>query len=395
SPSSSIPSRRHTERQSGLGRSPLLRNRKLIALAATALSIALFVLLRDLTAVSPRQEWELVAPPSPPPLVNEPTTRTVVATVTHVLTTTLAPLTVTTTVSAPVVTETVSTVSLPEPVAFVLIAWSEDAAAEAALLIKSILIYNSSPSEFHIICDETAEVFLRARLELVKRPRHPLKIRFYLPSWQSMLDRIGREGSIMTDHSAGVPGLMKLFLHEILPPTVKKAIYIDTDALLIADPTLMWKIWDTAKPSTAFIMASHSDQNAEEWHHASRICSCVMMLNLEKFRQLRLMDSSIYRNDTSGLFPAALAPSAFRAMYGAPTGERGRYDNVQLGDQGFWWAIVDHNRDLFEHLSFDFEEGTLVLPKLLHFNCLHGTARYMDWPGWNDPDNYLPSDGHL
>jgi hypothetical protein len=29
---------------------------------------------------------------------------------------------------------------------------------------------------------------------------------------------------------------------------------------------------------------------------------------------------------------------------------------------------------------------------LAHFrvsNCLHGTPRYMEWPGWNDPENYL------
>jgi len=97
---------------------------------------------------------------------------------------------------------------------------------------------------------------------------------------------------------------------------------------------------------------------------------------------------------------------------------------VRLGDQGYWWAIVEHNRHLFENLSFDFEvtsclletymtglgdemtteetelsrqiyiantpqEGTPVLPKLLHFNCLHGVPRYMNWLGWNDPENYL------
>ncbi|KAJ7231454.1 hypothetical protein B0H12DRAFT_1146466 [Mycena haematopus] len=404
----------------------LARNRKFIAIGAVALSLALFLFLRDWTVFSTHPEaWELATPPSPPPLEPiQPTTRTVVATVVSIVTTTVSAPTVTTTISAPAVTEIVQVAPLVEPVVFVLIAWSEDAAAEAALLIKSVLIYNSSPSEFHIICDEPAEKYLRARIALVQRPQYPLTVRFYQPSWQSMKDRIDREGSIMTDHSAGVPGLMKLFIHEILPPSVKKAIFVDSDSLLIADPTLMWNIWHTANPSTAFIMASHSDQNAEEWHHASRICSCVMMLNLERFRELRLMDSSIYRDDTSGLFPPALAPSAFRAMYGTPTGENGRYDNVRLGDQGFWWAIVDHNPNLFQHLSFDFEvtscllesymtglgddmtteeaelsrqiyiantpqEGIPVLPKLLHFNCLHGTARYMDWSGWDDADNYL------
>ncbi|KAJ7498067.1 hypothetical protein B0H11DRAFT_1998532 [Mycena galericulata] len=395
-------------------RSALLRNRRFIVLGAAALSIALFLVLRDLSTFSGQPEtegWRLASPPSidsfGPPTV----------TTTATVTTTLAP---------PTPIESVYTEVAPriEPVAFVLIAWSEDAGAEAALLIKSVLIYNTSPSEFHILCDDRAEQYIRARLALVKRPLHHLAVRFYQLSWQSMLDRIDREGSIISDHSAGVPGLMKLFIHEILPPSVKKVIFVDTDTLLIADPTLLWKTFDTLKPSTAFVMGSHPDQDAEEWHYASRICSCVMLLNLQKLRELRLMDSSIYRNDTTGLYPPPLAPSAFRAMYGMPTGEHGRYDNVHLGDQGYWWAIVEHNPDMFEPLSYDFEvssclvntyltglgddtvaeevelsrqqhtkgtpqEGIVILPKLLHFNCLHGTLRYMEWEGWADPTNPL------
>ncbi|KAJ6611795.1 hypothetical protein B0H10DRAFT_1808896 [Mycena sp. CBHHK59/15] len=384
------------------------RNRKFLVLGLAALSIALFLVLRDLASLSVHtKEWQQAAPPS------------FVA---------AATVTVTTTVSAATVTETVQALTevapRVQPVAFVLIAWSEDAASEASLLIKSVLIYNTRPSEFHIICDEPAEKYIRARLALVKRPIHEILIRFYQPSSQSMMDRIDREGSIITDHSAGVPGLMKLFIHEILPTTVKRVIFVDTDSILIADPSLLWNIFDGLKPSTAFAMASHPDQEAEQWHHASRICSCVMLLDLEKFRALRLMDSTIYRSDTSGLFPPALAPSAFRAMYGMPAGENGRYDNVRLGDQGYWWAIVDHNPHLFEPLSFDFEvtsclvdtyltglgdetvaeeeeltrqihvkgtpqEGIVILPKLLHFNCLHGTPRYMEWTGWSDPTNPL------
>lgn len=170
---------------------------------------------------------------------------------------------------------------------------------------------------------------------------------------------------------------MKLFLHEILPTSVKKVIFVDSDAMLVADPTLLWQTFDGLKPSTAIVTGryvyslqldscskcygSHPDHDAEQWHHASRICSCVMLLNLEKFRELRLMDSSVYRNDTSGLYPPALAPSAFRAMYGMPTGENGRYDNVRLGDQGYWWAIVDHNPQLFESLSYDFEVSSCLV----------------------------------
>jgi len=281
-------------------------------------------------------------------------------------------------------------------------------------------MYSTRPSDFHIICDDSAERLLRSRLDLVENPLHHVRVWFYKPTWQSMSDRVEREGSIKTDHSAGLPGLMKLFIHEILPPTVKKSIYIDTDALFIANPVLLWDSFASLRPSTAIVMASHPDQDSPEWHHASRICSCVMLLDLEKLRHMRLMDSSIYREYDD--FPA-LAPEAFRAKYGSPKAN-GRYNNVHLGDQGYWWAIVDHRPDLFEPLSYDFEvtsclldtyltglgnelttieeelshqihtkdtpqEGVAVLPKLLHFNCLHGTPKYMEWSGWSDPSNSL------
>ncbi|CAA7270160.1 unnamed protein product [Cyclocybe aegerita] len=312
--------------------------------------------------------------------------------------------------------------STVDPVVFSFIMWSEDAAAEGALLVKSILLYGTRPTDIHIICDHTAEQFLRKRVALVQRPSHHVRIWFYKPSWQSMLDRVEREGSIKTDHSAGLPGLMKLFIHEILPPTVKRSIFVDTDALFIADPALLWDVFDTLRPATAIVMASHPDQDSPEWHHASRICSCVMLLDLEKLRSLRLMDSRIYHELDD--FPA-LSPEAFRAKYGLPGGHgHGRYDNVRLGDQGYWWAIVDHRPDIFEPLSYDYEitsclldtyltglgneliseeeelrfqihtkgtpqEGKVILPKLLHFNCLHGTPIYMEWSGWSDPSNSL------
>lgn len=292
-------------------------------------------------------------------------------------------------------------------------------------MIKSILLYNTDPSEIHIICDDSAHKYLQTRLSLVNRPARNVRVLFYKPSWQSMLDRVEREGSVKTDHSAGLPGLMKLFIHEILPPTVKKGIYIDTDAFWIADPKLLWNVFSSLKPSTAIVMSSHPDQDTPEWHNASRICSCVMLLDLEKLRAMRLMDSSLYRNDTSGNFPPAVSPPAFKAMYGVPEDAgHSYYENVRLGDQGYWWAIVDHRKDIFEPLSYDFEvtsclldtyltglgddsitesealsrqihtdntpqEGILVLPKLLHFNCLHGTPIYMDWDGWSDPKNPL------
>ncbi|KAL1748024.1 glycosyltransferase family 8 protein [Schizophyllum fasciatum] len=305
-----------------------------------------------------------------------------------------------------------------EPVVFAFMIWSRGSAEEGAQLIKSILLYNSNPTEIHIVCGEDERVYLESRLSLVTSPQHDVRVVFYPVTLQEMLDRIEREGAIKTDHEAGTPGLMKLFLHEIMP-TVKKAIYVDTDALFISDPTILWRTFDSFRPSTAIAMGYHPEQMAEAWHYASRICSCIMLLDFEKLRQMRLMDSRLYDDGKP-----ALSPSAFRAMYGEPAGPDGRYNNVKLGDQGFWWAIVDHRPDLFEPLSFDFEvssclvetygtglvgkddmteeeelrsmmhiggtpqEGKPVRPKLLHFNCLRAET-YMEWDGWNDPNDAL------
>lgn len=151
---------------------------------------------------------------------------------------------------------------------------------------------------------------------------------------------------------------MKLFIHEIIPSTVKKGIYVDTDAIFISDPSLLWDVFSSLETTTAIVMGSHPDQHAPEWNDASKICSCIMLLDLEKLRNMHLMDSSTYR-----AFDAftSVSPAAFRAKYGEPSGDRGRYDNVRLGDQGYWWAIVDYRPDLFEPLSYDFEVTTCLL----------------------------------
>jgi len=65
-------------------------------------------------------------------------------------------------------------------------------------------MYNTRASDFHIICDDNAERLLRSRLDLVQNPFHHVRVWFYKPTWQSMLDRIEREGSITTEHESGI-----------------------------------------------------------------------------------------------------------------------------------------------------------------------------------------------
>jgi hypothetical protein len=120
---------------------------------------------------------------------------------------------------------------------------------------------------------------------------------------------------------------MKLFIHEILPPTVHKVIFVDTDALFVADPLLLWRTFSEWKQTTMISMPTHMDQDAAVWHYASKICSCIMLFDLDALREVRLMDSSAYRADTDGV--KAYSPPMFEKLYGAPVPGEG-YQDVKL-----------------------------------------------------------------
>ena len=191
---------------------------------------------------------------------------------------------------------------------------------------------------------------------------------------------------------------MKLFLHEVLPDDVEKAIYVDTDAFFLTDPALLWEEFSQWKPNVAVSIPYHPNMIQPSWYNASEICSCIMLLHLQKLRSIRLMDSSVYRRDNTGLYPPAFSPPLFEALFGRP-GPHGYH--ADLGDQTFWWAVVSKRPDVFHPLPYDWEvtsclldmymtglgsdgateeeerkamihledtqfEGTAVLPKLVH-----------------------------
>ncbi|KAI0062200.1 hypothetical protein BV25DRAFT_1804413 [Artomyces pyxidatus] len=326
--------------------------------------------------------------------------------------------------TAPAITQTAIVPQTIEPVVFSLVMFHEDSAKEGAILLKTAIMYSSRPIHFHIVCDETAQQYLEGRLTLLNHPLHNVVVKFYRMSKQSMEDRVAREGAIYTDHSAGISGLMKLFMHEILPDDVEKAIFVDTDAFFLMDPALLWDDFKKWNSSVAISMPFHPDQGAAQWHYASNICSCVMLLDLKKLRALRLMDSSIYREDTSGEFPPAFSPPTFVALFGPP-GPDGHYLDVALGDQAYWWAIVSNRTEIYTPLSYDWEvssclldmygtslgedaatedserpimlhlygtpwENQVVHPKLVHFNCLN-TDIYFEAESWLDEKNSLTS----
>jgi hypothetical protein len=65
-------------------------------------------------------------------------------------------------------------------------------------------MYTTRPLQFHIICDEGAIAYLEPRFRLLSHPLHPITVHFYQLAFQSMADRLGREGSVSTGHAAGI-----------------------------------------------------------------------------------------------------------------------------------------------------------------------------------------------
>lgn len=138
---------------------------------------------------------------------------------------------------------------------------------------------------------------------------------------------------------------------------MQRTIFVDTDAFFISDPALLWQQFATFALGTAISMPSHPDQHSETWLNANKICSCVMLLDLAALRAAHLMDSSAYR--AAGI--ASLSPPTFRALFGAPNAQTGKYDDVWLGDQSYWWAIVSARPDVYQHLSYDWEISSCLV----------------------------------
>lgn len=94
------------------------------------------------------------------------------------------------------------------------------------------------------------------------------------------------------------PDDAQLFLHEILSQDVRRSIFVDTDAIFISDPTckylesgsadrqVLWKQFNDWGPTHAVSIPHHPAAYNPEWKGASKICSCVLMLDHERLVRL-------------------------------------------------------------------------------------------------------------
>jgi hypothetical protein len=139
-------------------------------------------------------------------------------------------------------------------------------------------MYSSSPVDFHFIADPVSQAYLETSFKLVKEPAVAIRCFFYPLSIEAMKARLARTasptpevpryGELGSGHQAGTrtsaassntpddmliyswhdegpsgvrPSMYsadeQLFIHELLPTTVSHAMFVDSDAFFVTDPT--------------------------------------------------------------------------------------------------------------------------------------------------------------
>ncbi|KAF9057686.1 hypothetical protein BJ165DRAFT_1422470 [Panaeolus papilionaceus] len=314
----------------------------------------------------------------------------------------------------------------PEPIVLTLVLMGRPAAQEGLVAIKSALIHSSRPLELHFICSEDVVEMIESKIQLIKRPYYSLNVTFHVVPVDRVRERLERADIGTARWNWWL--LTKLLMHEILFD-VEKTIFVDTDMIFVVDPVQLWDGFDTLEDNALLALPTLGPKS-----HAGEICTCVMLLHLERMRT---------PEPNSLLIPSSLVPGhkdiftdAFLAAEREGIANHlGGTDNVPFsrkdppyGDQGIFYALWHYRRNLFTHLSLRWditqcrssyglqlwgfldkdgnpthddtsiaeEEHTqkqgytdrvgtdLVVPGILHFNCLQDAGSNV----WQWPENH-------
>ncbi|KAF9045722.1 hypothetical protein BDZ89DRAFT_942499 [Hymenopellis radicata] len=266
-------------------------------------------------------------------------------------------------------------------------------------------MHTSRPLHFHLICTPENIEYMEGKFALFDRPAYPVEVTYYPITPEQVQDRV---------HRAGIGGnwnlLSKVFIHELLVD-IDRAIFIDTDMIFVVDPLQLWKNFADFGEDQLMSFPTMGPQS-----HAGKICSCVMLMDLARMRDVQFMPST--------LLPAreALASIAFARGQSeglqSPVhkGEIEPFDpmNPWFGDQGIyhvvWHFLPEHFRDLSQRWDVNFcrqqwglklghwgddleedmteaelirsqirldgtsQEGKMVSPGILHYNCQPGAG---------------------
>jgi hypothetical protein len=245
---------------------------------------------------------------------------------------------------------------------------------ETSLLLKSILLHQSTDLEFNFLCDEESKNYLiKTVLSQLKSLKKKVKFNFVVPNLE-WIKEMAKKTGIKIRHHSGVWGISKLFLPHLFPET-KRSIFIDTDMILFTDIKLAWNEFQKFTPETmiAWPVDTYSDPN--------NVCSCIMLWDFERSRELK--------------WEKELAPAAFRHYLGMFND--GTYSNKWGGgDQDFLWAIARYRPELFRVLPRTWNlahcqkyygvsaerSNSNLFPSVVHFNCMSDQLHPNDRWSW-------------
>ncbi|KAF8710769.1 hypothetical protein RHS03_02258, partial [Rhizoctonia solani] len=239
----------------------------------------------------------------------------------------------------------------PETIEIIMVMIGADSATEGTMTIKSAIMHSSRPLSFRLICSDDAITIIKRKLDLFSRPTYPVDVAFYPMTLEAIKARADR-ANVGTNYFAGMGGLVKVFLHELLPG-VERGIFVDTDMLFVIDPLLLWNTFSTLKPEQMIAFPTLGPKS-----NAAQICTCVMLLNLSAMRDYKrpFMSSTLgsgwEKNGISGrAFEKALSGDGLIREPGTTKLIKFDPKNPLFGDQGIYHVIWAHFPDLFAHLS--------------------------------------------
>jgi hypothetical protein len=172
---------------------------------------------------------------------------------------------------------------------------------------------------------------------------------------QSIKTRAARAG-VGSSYEAGVGGLVKTFIHEVLYD-VERAIFVDTDMLFLVDPALLWREFATMNDDQMVSFPTLGPKSHSGW-----ICTCVMCVFTIHIRHYshrctsRLLNLKAMRERM--FMPSTLLPTQSVNALGTPnTWNNTDTDpyNPDYGDQGLYWAIWQIYPQHFKHLSISWD----------------------------------------
>ncbi|KAH7107941.1 hypothetical protein BKA62DRAFT_780632 [Auriculariales sp. MPI-PUGE-AT-0066] len=213
-----------------------------------------------------------------------------------------------------------------EEIVFTAIMLGKVSAEKGQYMVKSLIMHTSRPLSLHIMATLDARDLMEKRLALVKRPAYDVKVSFYIVTKDQIGQRARRAGIHAEFNDAGEGINLKLLIHEILPKTVTKAIYLDTDAFFLTDPYLIWKDYMQI-PDDRHVSLTHSGPKSDN----TQLCSCVMGLNLVTMR-----------SPEEPFLPSTLIPGSEKIALGrAEVWNASKTDpnGPWYGDQSLYWSM--------------------------------------------------------